>query len=109
MTDTEELRRITPAELSPPGVAVTARTFKAAISNADAEFCGVTVTWHPGIPRYMRRIALEAVVRHWQGNVGSVKRGMTPDNGMERLPGWRLMLPGEGPVRELELAWREGE
>lgn len=106
MTDTAELRRIEPAELHAPGVAVIAHTHH----TTDEPFLGVQIVWHPGIPHYMRSIALEAVIRHWQRNVGSVKRGgSNPAWDYQVLPGWRIMLPGQGRVSRLELAWREGE
>lgn len=92
-------------EIAIPGVAV-----EAVLADASTVPLGVTVEFHPGIVPSMRQIALEAALRLWKREVGTVTRGKPPEsiwNGFVWLRGWTIQPFQEEPVIELRIAYSD--
>jgi hypothetical protein len=80
-----------------PGLLIEAWGFA---SEEKLPFIGVTVEFDDAIPRDSRGMALEAAMRFWQRNIGSVRRGGRGD-----LAGWRVYVFHEGRVARIRLSY----
>lgn len=65
-------------------------------------FAGVVVEFDALIPRDSRGMVMEAAFRHWQRNIGSVRRGARGD-----LAGWRVYVFHQGRIARMRLSYLE--
>jgi hypothetical protein len=80
-----------------PGLLIEAWRFA---SEEELPFIGVTVEFDSMIPKDNRGMALELAFRHWQREIGSVRRGARAD-----LAGWRVYVFKEGRIARVRISY----